>query len=62
MNHPVLSMASITLKSIPMELHAQLKIEAAVNFRFSVWPVRMSAVVYDFSISDFQRFSVSNHS
>lgn len=26
-------MASITLKSIPMELHAQLKNEAAANFR-----------------------------
>src|SRR5271157_2116454 len=27
------SMASITLKDIPMELHAQLKNEAAANFR-----------------------------
>jgi len=29
----VTGMASITLKSIPMELHAQLKNEAAANFR-----------------------------
>ena len=42
-------MASITLKDIPMELHAQLKIEAAANFR-SITQEAMSRIERTFQI------------
>jgi plasmid stability protein len=42
-------MASITLKDIPMELHAQLKIEAAANFR-SVTQEALSRIERTFQI------------
>jgi hypothetical protein len=42
-------MASITLKDIPMELHAQLKNEAAANFR-SVTQEVMSRIERTFQI------------
>src|SRR5208282_266012 len=42
-------MASITLKSIPMELHAQLKNEAAANFR-SITQEAMSRLERTFQI------------
>ena len=42
-------MASITLKSIPMELHAQLKKEAAANFR-NITQKAMSRIERTFQI------------
>jgi plasmid stability protein len=42
-------MASITLKKIPMELHAQLKNEAAANFR-SITQEAMSRLERTFQI------------
>lgn len=42
-------MASITLKDIPMELHAQLKNEAAANFR-SITQEAMSRIERTFQI------------
>jgi len=42
-------MASITLKDIPMELHAQLKNEAAANFR-SITQEVMSRIERTFQI------------
>lgn len=42
-------MPSITLKDIPTELHAQLKIEAAANFR-SLSQEAMSLIKRTFSI------------
>ncbi len=42
-------MASIALKSIPMELHAQLKNEAAANFR-SITQDAMSRIERTFQI------------
>jgi hypothetical protein len=42
-------MASITLKSIPIELHAQLKSEAAANFR-SITQEAMSRIERTFQI------------
>ena len=44
-------MASITLKDIPMELHAQLKSEAAANFR-SLTQEAMSRLERTFQIDD----------
>ncbi len=45
----VAGMASITVKSIPMELHAQLKNEAAANFR-SITQEAMSRIERTFQI------------
>jgi len=44
-------MASITLKDIPMELHAQLKSEASANFR-SITQEAMSRLERTFQIDD----------
>jgi hypothetical protein len=45
----VMPMASITLKDIPMELHAQLKNEAAANYR-SITQEAMSRLERTFQI------------
>ena len=45
----VLGMPSLTLKDIPMELHAQLKNEAAANFR-SITQEAMSRIERTFQI------------